>query len=134
MWARHIARAEVREGRKIVPGAGHVFFYTRLKVKPYVGSHNRSYTQLYLHVRRLSDLPVGRSVKLPDSAVAVSGFMAVQWPNDFSDISGTVTRLSADTLSPKLDLRLQYTVRDSRRALRRRLVFQHDTAYFRRKK
>ena len=134
VWASHIGRADVRAGREIVPGNGHVFFYRRLKIKPYVGSHNRIYTQVYLSVRQLARLPVGQPVNVRDSAVTISGFVARGWLHDMEGFTGSVTRLSADTLDPLLKLRLEYTARGERKTLRRRLVFKQDTAYFRQKK
>ncbi len=132
--ATHIARATVRDGHGIVPGSGHVFLYTRLKIKPYVGSHNRIYTHVYLSTRQVGQLPLRRPVSLQDSVVTVAGTVARPWPFDMEHFAGTVTRLSADTLSPVLRLRLHYTLRGDQRTLRRRLVFQNDTAYFQPKK
>lgn len=125
----HVARADLQD-EKVVPGRQHVLLYSRVKVNPWYRVHNRHFTWCYWRIKHLASLPLGQPVSLADTTVATSGAVATSWSFAFEAVTGTITRLSADTLSPVVRIDMQYTVHEKRQTFRQRLVFRADTAYF----
>lgn len=132
--ATAIANADLVGGTEIDTGRYLLLAYNRYSNVRH-RSDNWFSKNVFIKLRRLDDLPLGKIVALPQPAIGISEYTQATWHFDASPaIAGTVTRLATTAAGHCLRLRLRYTDAKGKSGplLVETVFFRNDPTYFQR--
>ncbi len=132
--ATALAHAYLVGGTEIDTGRYLLLAYERYSDRPH-HSDNWFAENVYIRVRRLDALPIGREVAIPQPGIFVSTYAQATWYFEVSQaISGTITRLASTARGQRLRLNLRYIDRkgQSKILLANTVFFRNDPTYFQR--